>query len=327
MEIWDAYTADLKKIEDMTLVRGEEASIPEGVYHLVCQVLVRHRDGSYLLMQRDPRKAFPLMWEATAGGSALKGEDPVQCALRELREETGIQAESLTELGRFANAPTHSVYVDMLCETDCAKDSVILQEGETAAYKWVSGDEITAMSDDELVSRRLREYIRNGVWKEMFWDPGERERLKIELTQLSAADREAIKALYCSVFMNEPWNDDWSDGAQLDAYITDLIGNPNSLTLGYFEDGRLVGVSMGLVKHWFRGTEYVIDEFCILTERQGAGLGSAFIEALERSLPERGIEHIFLQTDDSMPAYDFYKKRGFTELKGHVSFAKDLRIK
>lgn len=41
------------------------------------------------------------------------------------------------------------------------------------------------------------------------------------------------------------WNDDWSDETQLCEYIMDLIGNRNSLTLGFFEDGELIGLSMG----------------------------------------------------------------------------------
>ena len=65
MEIWDAYNSEYEKIEGMTLIRGEEASIPEGVYHLVCHILVEHVDGTFLLMQRDPRKPYPRMWEAT----------------------------------------------------------------------------------------------------------------------------------------------------------------------------------------------------------------------------------------------------------------------
>ena len=43
---------------------------------MVCEILVRHTDGDYLLMQRDFRKSnFGGYYEATAGGSALKGED------------------------------------------------------------------------------------------------------------------------------------------------------------------------------------------------------------------------------------------------------------
>ena len=91
MEVWDAYDAHLNKIDNMTLVRGEK--IPDGVYHLVCDVLVKHVDGTYLLMQRDFIKHYGGMWEATAGGSALRGETPFECAKRELREETGIVAD------------------------------------------------------------------------------------------------------------------------------------------------------------------------------------------------------------------------------------------
>ena len=62
----------------MTLIRGE--AIPDGFYHLVSDIIVKHVDGTYLLMQRDIRKNYGGMWEATAGGSALKGEGPLACA-------------------------------------------------------------------------------------------------------------------------------------------------------------------------------------------------------------------------------------------------------
>ncbi len=41
-------------------------------YHLVCDIIVRHSDGTYLLMQRGYRKPYGGMWEASAGGSALR---------------------------------------------------------------------------------------------------------------------------------------------------------------------------------------------------------------------------------------------------------------
>ena len=43
MELWDAYTKD-GKLTDKVLVRGEP--IQEGLYHLTCEVLVRHVDGT-----------------------------------------------------------------------------------------------------------------------------------------------------------------------------------------------------------------------------------------------------------------------------------------
>ena len=144
----------------------------------------------------------------------------------------------------------------------------------------------------------------------------------MELRKLSICDKTIITELFRDVFTNEPWNDDWSDSKQLDAYITDLIGQGYSLTLGYFDGERLAALSMGYVKHWYKGTEYVIDEFCVDRQRQGRGTGTAFMKAIEAYLAENGIFGIFLQTENDVPAYGFYLHNGFSELTGHVSFAK-----
>lgn len=147
MEIWDAYFQDGTPA-GCTLVRGE--SIPEGLYHLVCEILVRHVDGDYLLMQRDLRKqGYPGYWEATAGGSALQGEDTMACARRELREETGIAADSLAEIGRFVSRDT--IYQQYLCVTDGDKAAVTLQEGETIAYRWVTEAEFAAFVNSDVM--------------------------------------------------------------------------------------------------------------------------------------------------------------------------------
>ena len=111
MELWDAYNSSFHKIENVTLVRGEP--IPKDIFHLVCDILVKHADGMFLLMKRDPKKHFGGMWEATAGGSALAGENPLQCAIRELREETGIISTDLIEVGREVNNKTHSIYIEL----------------------------------------------------------------------------------------------------------------------------------------------------------------------------------------------------------------------
>lgn len=160
MEIWDAYLRDGTKA-GVDLVRGEP--IPEGLYHLVSDVLVRHRDGDYLLMQRSFDKPnYGGAWEATAGGSALKGEDALSCAIRETKEETGIFGE-VTEM----SAPLFdrdTVYYSFLCITDCDKKAVLCQPGETIAYKWVSEAEfIRFIHSGEMIPRQK---IRMQPWLE-----------------------------------------------------------------------------------------------------------------------------------------------------------------
>ena len=120
---------------------------------------MRHIDGDYLLMQRDPRKPnYGGFFEATAGGSALKGEDAFTCARRELREETGIDAGTLTNIGRFVSHDT--IYENFLCVTDCEKNSVTLQDGETVSYKWISEAEfVDFVNSDAMIDVQCQRYL------------------------------------------------------------------------------------------------------------------------------------------------------------------------
>lgn len=135
MELWDAYTKE-EVCTGEKLVRGEP--IPDGRYHLVCEILVRHVDGDFLLMRRNPnKKPYAGYWEATAGGSALAGEGPIECAKRELFEETGIAVGNLTEIAHEIVDQHHVIYHVYLCVTPAKKDAIVLQEGETVAFRWL----------------------------------------------------------------------------------------------------------------------------------------------------------------------------------------------
>ncbi len=139
METWDLYTAQ-EVPTGKTVTRGEV--IPEGYYHLVSEILLRHTDGDYLLMKRSAAKTiYPGAWEATAGGSALAGENAMLCARRELREETGIDCDNFRELGSMTSTESRTIYHSFLAICDCPKDSVKLQKGETEDYRWLSEEE------------------------------------------------------------------------------------------------------------------------------------------------------------------------------------------
>ena len=128
-----------------------------------------------------------------------------------------------------------------------------------------------------------------------------------------------IKDMFRATFSGPPWNEEWKDD-QLNEYLHDLIEVRGSLMFGLYEREKLIGISIGKIKHWCSGTEYFIEELCISNDYQGRGLGREFFALIKNSLKERGITQIFLMTDRDKPAYEFYKKIGFKELSEITSF-------
>ena len=159
METIDLYDKNKNKL-NKTFIRKKDTLL-ENEYYLLEQAWIVNDEGKILLTQRGLNKSYGGMWEATAGGSALQGEDPMTCALRELSEETGIKADKLTEVGRVLHHLHKSIYVDYLCETDADKSGVVLQEGETSAYKWVTSEELRSMPRNELATQRMLNFIKD----------------------------------------------------------------------------------------------------------------------------------------------------------------------
>ena len=164
-EIWDLYDARGNKSEK-TIERNSGERIPDGLYHIVCDILVQHEDGSYLLMERDHNKdVYPGYFEAAAGGSAITGESPLMCAVRELREETGIivSTDDLELVNHIVVDRNHCIFFSYYVKVKCKKDSVTLQEGETVGYRWVDEKGFLEYvdSDKSIKNRNLRyeEYI------------------------------------------------------------------------------------------------------------------------------------------------------------------------
>ena len=148
-EIWDLYDKDGNRTGD-TVVRGfdEFSQIPDGRYHLVVDLLVIHTDGTYLLTKRsDTKEVYPGYWEASAGGSAVSGEEPLEAAVRELYEETGLRADSLELVGITFSDRNHGMYYSYLAKVSGDKDRIVLQEGETTDYKWVDAAGLLSYAD------------------------------------------------------------------------------------------------------------------------------------------------------------------------------------
>ena len=87
------------------LPNGRQA-LREVVKHLGAAAIVPVDDEGYVTLVRQHRVAIDRMtWEIPAGKLNFAGEDPYECAVRELEEETGLHAEHWDLLTRMDTTP------------------------------------------------------------------------------------------------------------------------------------------------------------------------------------------------------------------------------
>jgi len=107
-------------------------------------------DGRVLLTLRSENKRLmPSLWENTSG-SVLAGESSVGAALRELKEETGIEAglKQITHLGTVLKVQS---FVDIyLVRVDVNPKSIRLRKEEAISYRWEDEAGLQTLYDEQL---------------------------------------------------------------------------------------------------------------------------------------------------------------------------------
>ena len=143
---------------------GQPFAIKPKKYMGATVFFVNH-DDQVLLILRDNKKniPFPNCWDAP-GGHVDTGETPLECIVREMKEEIGYQLES----------PTLFNVYDLEDRIDCtfwqrANFDILkinLQEGQQ--LKWFSEQEIRAMEDAQIAfgfKPILLEFFRKGPFR------------------------------------------------------------------------------------------------------------------------------------------------------------------
>lgn len=146
MELWDVYDAFKQKTG-----RTHERGVPlnEGDYHIVVHVIIVNDNKEILIQKRQPWKEKPNMWDVSAAGSAITGDSSLAAAIRETKEELGIdlKQENIRYILTNKNWPYFDdVYV--VKQNVDIKD-LHLQYEEVADAKWSTIDHIRQLIKEE----------------------------------------------------------------------------------------------------------------------------------------------------------------------------------
>ncbi len=106
VEIYKGKAFRLHK-ERVTLPNGVQAYM-DVIRHPGAAAVVPFLDRETLVLLRQYRHALGRFLYEIPAGTLIPGEDPLECARRELNEETGYQATRWTKLGEVVPVPGYS---------------------------------------------------------------------------------------------------------------------------------------------------------------------------------------------------------------------------
>jgi len=108
-------------------------------------ILPLHEDGRITLIRQYRLAAGDTLWEIPAG-TLEPGEDPRDCAIRELQEEAGLRPGNLVRLGGVFPAPGYSSeYIHLFIATDLTPSVLQGDDDESIETVVVPLDEALAM--------------------------------------------------------------------------------------------------------------------------------------------------------------------------------------
>ncbi|MEH7444163.1 GNAT family N-acetyltransferase [Bacillus sp. JJ1122] len=196
MELWNVYDQH-RQITDRIHERGVEMN--DGDYHIVVHVWIMNDQGQFLIQKRQPwKKGWANMWDCSAAGSAILGDTSEQAAIREAKEELGIDLD-IARGERLFTVKFSCGFDDVwLVRQNIPIEDLSLQEEEVADAKWGSEEEIKVM-------------FKNGefipfAYLDLFFESA---KSPISLWKASIEDAEELLELQKEVFMPlyEKYND------------------------------------------------------------------------------------------------------------------------
>lgn len=147
-------------------------------------------------------------------------------------------------------------------------------------------------------------------------------RLDLEYRKLTIEDINDIAEIYVNYY-NTIENRCWTKENACKR-IAQLITINDSMCLGMYKEGLLIGFILGYYKQFDDLLGYFLDEIIIDAQHQNKGYGTLLIKALEDIAKPSGASLIELTSVNDEAHIHFYKKSGFYIADNFIQMGKFL---
>lgn len=147
-KIYEGKILDLENVE--VLLPNGKTSKREIVRHNGAVAIIAYKDEDTVLFVEQYRKAVEKVLLEIPAGKIEKGEDLLQCAARELEEETGFKSDHFTYLGKIVASPGFcDEYIHIYKAVDLYPgDETLGDDDEFISLREIKVDDIKGMIKD-----------------------------------------------------------------------------------------------------------------------------------------------------------------------------------
>lgn len=131
-----------------------------GEYCQYAHVWIMNNKKEFLIQKRSPnKKIYPNKWSIT-GGAVDAGETSLEGALREAKEEIGIDIDKEKMEFMLSFKRIHGFVDVWLVKQNVDLKDVVLQKEEVADVKWVTKEELEKMIKNDEVAGTVNIYFK-----------------------------------------------------------------------------------------------------------------------------------------------------------------------
>lgn len=148
-----------------------------GIFHPTVHIWFYTKNGTLLLQQRGKNKStYPLLWDVSVAGHVGAGEEILEAAVREIKEEIGLTAskESLIKIGVFKSSQNHDNSIidnefhhTFLCELKTPLQNLKKQDSEVESLAMIPlftfAEEVWGLANTAKYVPHSREYYKTIV--------------------------------------------------------------------------------------------------------------------------------------------------------------------
>ncbi|MFF2754940.1 GNAT family N-acetyltransferase [Psychrobacillus sp. NPDC058041] len=297
METWDIYNEKREKT-GRTHIRGED--MQEGDFHQVVHIWIVNENGEFLIQQRQSwKKGWANMWDCAAAGAVLSSETSEMAAIRETKEEIGLdlqmeQAEILFTIKFSRGFDDH-----WLVKQNVHINDLSLQYEEVADAKWATMEEIKALVESG-------EFIQYDILDFLF----ELINSRISLKKATFHDTETLFELQKKVFT--PLYEKYEDHETSPVHQT-FDRFKERLNTGDFYKIIYTNALVGSVHVYSKSPGVMrLHMINILDEYQGKGIAQQVISRLESMYPEVTKWELDTILEEEKNCY-LYEKMGYVQ--------------